>query len=800
MEKTISKQKPRFYNVCWLGSLMALFLCLAPIATQAGAWDGNQESSLRENLDLYGGELRSLSQGPDGILYAAIQAPNGLYASDDNGESWHAMDVDASVGMSYTVSEVLGEGHAVVAVDDVEGTAYGVAGLALFKTEDAGETWTLIDSGNYEQCPYIAYGHGTLIAISRNADVGVADGAVSEAESLAITAVEDGGDMVNHYEISDSVTGIANVAASPATDTFYLLAYHGESHALTYLYESTDAGQTWTDTGLSGDWSMIGVNPNDEDMIVLAGTEAAEMTTAGVAGDWEQMGDAGFNSEAHIVFTESGRIFIGDNYTDDYENWYRLSNSAESIESTIQGDIILFDRDYATTETIWTDCTRGICRSDDDGLNWEDKVTGMNGVTVYDIDQDATKEIVWLAAYGGFAKSENFASSLAAGETPDWTYPIAPDADEDGASSITNTETIWVDDADPNTVIAVADQVYRSEDGGESWVIISVPTTTKPKGIVEDEDNDLLYGLINYSSGDSKGGGVIMSNDQGESWTDLEMNDAPANDLAIDSNGNLVVGVGDEFEETAAKRGLYYYDGSSWSHLSEDSEHETYNEIVNAVLYLETRDVMVAATGATDSGAIYVSTDSEDWSEWSNTHAVTDNFWGSDLAPDPVDPDLFFASSARPEGAGQIYKCSLSDVCGLYYTGLVGENFNTLFFDGLLSGSNLGVFSYSSKSTVTLKKEKKGKNKYKLTARIKDTATNEKLNKRWVKFYRKVGKGKYKFHKKKKTKKDKTTLVVKKRKKVNYYQARFKPKKIKDVASYGNTRVKSSRIKIPKKK
>ncbi|MBI2411002.1 MAG: hypothetical protein HYV32_03895 [Candidatus Kerfeldbacteria bacterium] len=765
----------------------AAFVHVAQAASDV--FNNEQNGSLRQSLQLDGGYVESLAQGSDGMLYTAINAPNGLYASQDEGETWLPVQEGGDIGA----------GHNVVAADDAIATAFAVAGISLYKTTDGGETWEEVYNGDYDQSTLL-YTNGLLL-------VPVRDGSITVSDDMGVT-------LTNYTLSGISNDRIAALAVSESTGALYAIS--GQNN-LNRVYTSIDNGQTWMNTGISGDWDEIAVDPTDDQFIVLAGDDGAQYTTTGLVGPWTDMNDLDQMptpaARGYATILSSGRIYVGPQYTDDNgTTWRTMGSDITSLDSFLRGNMVLFDKDYATNDRIWAQCGRGPCVSNDNGVTWEDKVMNMTGVTIYDMSIDETKEVVWLAAQGGVAKSENFSSSIAAGGSPTWTFPIYPDAGPGEVSNISSTSAIWMDPTNADVVIAaVGTAVYRTDDGGTTWTAVDVDIKDEYRGIVteiiQDAPNNILYLSYRYqegTDGQTVGGGVYMSEDNGETWTDLGAPDVPVISLGVDADGKLLAGLGSELESDAAMRGLYLYDGSTWTFLSSDSSHLTYGQMVNDIVYIPAADRFVIVAGETNSGGVFTSNDSNDWADWEEIgNGLPTDFWGQAVTQDPTGAQAVYVSTARPAGTGYIYKCSAASSsedagCDLYYTGLIDEQFETLLFDGLLSGSTLGIFAYQSKANVTLAKKKLRKHQFRLTARVKDSVTEKSLNGRSVQFFAKAKNGQYKIFAKKKIKKGKAILTVTQNSKQQQFQLRFRPKTDADQETYGTTSLNSDAVTIPK--
>lgn len=148
--------------------------------------------------------------------------------------------------------------------------------------------------------------------------------------------------------------------------------------------------------------------------------------------------------------------------------------------------------------------------------------------------------------------------------------------------------------------------------------------------------------------------------------------------------------MGVEFDLEPTRRGLYLYDGTTWTHLSADPAHETYNQLIQDILFISTVERFVVAAGETDNGGLFTSNDTSGaWTDWETMGiGLPVDFWGQAVAQDPTGAQAVYVSTARPVSTDYIYKCSaatstMAAGCDLYYTGLVDETLGTLLFDGL---------------------------------------------------------------------------------------------------------------------
>jgi hypothetical protein len=410
--------------------------------------------------------------------------------------------------------------------------------------------------------------------------------------------------------------------------------------------------------------------------------------------------------------------------------------------------------------------------------------------------------VVWLAAQGGFVKSTNFYSSILAGNTPTWSEFILPDADSDGNSNIDGTHAVWVNPVDPTLVLTSAlQQMWRSTDGGASWIEVTIDLKSSYRstvvGIVQDPVNGTLYTAYHYLEGSpsaSIGGGVLASNDNGQTWTDLGMPNVPASSLTVDSMGRLLIGVGTESDIDISLRGVYIFDGATWVQRGEASTDELYGKQITDVYYESALDRVYVTYGPSNGavgGGVLVSKDSStSWSTWDTfSEELSGDIWPRSITAADGGQTIYIASM-RPAGTGYILKCDDSGKsCGTLYKGLIDESFNDIIFDDFVSAGT-GLFRYKSKAKLAVTKQEKLEYQYQITGILTDNTTGEKLNKKTMQLFKKIG-GKYKFIKHQKTKAGKVTFTVG----GGNYQLRWKPSKSDDIATYTSI-VKSQIIKL----
>lgn len=652
----------------------------------------SQVNSSRTSLNLEGGAVEDMTIAPNGTIYVCTNSPNGIFTTTNGGATWSGPSGNSDMGSPSNVET------------DPSSNAYISSGIKLFKSSNNGDTWTELTGGRGDYNQALLYTQNKLLAASRDSSVDISS---------------DGGATFTNVVVATGAQ-ISFLASSPTAGTFFALVREGSTMT---LYKSVDGGSSWSTTGKSGDYQVVGADPNDANHIVLAGREFSYTTNGGTS--WLTMAFTPHGaSVGHVTFrTSDSRLYVGASFTDDNgaTEWHNMQDEATSFQSILQGNA--FAIDPSNSNIMYIRSGRGMAKTTDNGSNWVDVVTGMSGVVVSDISQSTDKNTAWIAAHGGLAKTTNFTSS-----SPTWSFPIIPTTAIDFATSV------WVNPTNANIVLAGAGiQLWRSADGGDTWT----DTGQTIGGTVKDIEATPDTGTIYAAFGGNFNGGVVKSTDSGVSWVSTDAPSISFNALAIGSDGSVYAGAGKEFDSTAGTRGIFKYNGASWTQLSGDPSTYLINDIliVNSAIY--------AAGGETEKGGIFKSTDGgSTWTEL--TKGLPLDGWFKSLARESGSTSVLYASTGRPAGTSYIYKSmDGGNTWGLYYTGLKDEAFNCLLYDSLVGGSNTGVFNYKSKASLSL--SKRGRRGYArigkrivIKTTLIDKATKKPLGGRQIRLYQKV--------------------------------------------------------------
>lgn len=701
-----------------LSSLAMSGLVLASISAPVRA-DNNlvddQTTSVATNLGLFGGAAEDIGTDPNSdAVYFASMSPSGIFSSTDLGDNWTGLPSDTNYGIGKAVE-----------VDPDSGVAFAMIGSSLLRSEDQGAHWE-DKTDNVVEAAFkddMVFGQGRLLVALNTGGVAV---------------TEDSAETFDEFLIDQDME-ITSLASASSGDVYYAVTSDGESEK---LYQSTDGGESWTDMDVSahgvataGRFNEITVDPDTDAHLVIISIvgEFPPYQSFDTGDTWTTLTDEDGDelSGTHATFDGTGRLYVGSQYTDNPAAspmvWEQLATGTPN--SSIYADT--FDTDEEDFNILYTNSSYGVARSEDRGLSWEDMVSGVTAVKVFDVSQANDKDIVWIGANGGLAKTENFTDN-----SPTWEYPILP------TGGISNIRAVWVKPDDANTVVMGGSTVfYYTTDGGETWnQSVADGFSGGVQDIIQSRlDDNTLYAIFyddDLSADDT--GGVFMSEDAGQTWTDLELPDnLPAISLAVAADDTLYVGIGGDADTT----GIYQYAGGAWSLLSGSPQTPQ----ITSLLADPSDANLLYATTENDStgGAFYTSIDAG--VTWNRQDTGIEDINHLDtLTLQNSTSNIYLSGQDGPSLNGVVYKSSdRGSSWSLFYTGLKQESFYTMLFDGLLLGNDRGLYGIHSKAKLKFSVSDstlQAGDSVMLSLRLKDASTSKPLKHKKLKVFKKVGK------------------------------------------------------------
>ncbi|MCB0325922.1 MAG: hypothetical protein KDD69_20235, partial [Bdellovibrionales bacterium] len=293
-----------------LAAFALMISALVADAFAQSAFEGTQGAVERSALPIYGGQAEGFVVASNGNLYAGLGSPSGIFCSTDGGTSWSGPPVGSDFGSIAAVAE-----------GETPNTVYMIAGIDAYKSTDACASWSQLEAsdGNNDFSRAIAYGHDRLLIGRRD---GLID--VSSNNGTSFTATT----------LSGAITEVLDIAVSPSDDVFFAL---GSNNATALLFKSIDAGATWADTGVSGNYRLVGVNPENPGVVVLAGMDLVAISTDGgtTFNDVTPMG----HRRNEITFVDipnaADRIYVGSNWTSDNGTTWTDINDGATTDSEL---------------------------------------------------------------------------------------------------------------------------------------------------------------------------------------------------------------------------------------------------------------------------------------------------------------------------------------------------------------------------------------------------------------------------------------------------------------------------------
>jgi len=465
---------------------------------------------------------------------------NGLFVSDDGGESWTASNgsgrpsaieeitVDSSTGQlyagtatgsftstddgeSWSALRCFGKPCGYVAVDPRHaGTLVANSSQGLLRSRDAGSTWEKLRLPRGVRFSQLAFHGSRLLGVS----LSYVDGKVVERVYLG----EDQGDRWTLAQ-GQPFGPFLSVLVS-AGDTVFL-GSSGWSTAGGVL-RSRDGGNHWelARTGLSPRWiGSIAVQPLRPELL-FAKSENHLLVSANGGSSWRVSlpfpGTFSFGGGDMLVDAGvPGRVFaalLGSLYRsdDDGAHWTRVPRVTD------RGSATAVEADRRTAGGAWVGTTVGLYNSRDGRRAWKSvRLSGHEQVAVLDVAAFASDPLlVWAAGHAyGSPDAPRVYRSVDGGQS--WQRR------DDGLPGSSVTQ-LALHPARRDTLFAAAGGgIFRSRDGGATWQRLQAPFAVAPDPelarwelVIAPAAPDTVYAYLDRPGHE----GVYRSRDQGESW------------------------------------------------------------------------------------------------------------------------------------------------------------------------------------------------------------------------------------------------------------------------------------------
>lgn len=427
------------------------------LAIDAGVYKSLNEAAGWELLPLPTGAFASVVVNPENpdTVYAGSYL-EGLYKSEDGGQSWVRLDSPANGFFDEDVMSI-----ALDPFDPFRVHA-GVRGAGVFRSNDGGDTWTLATNG------LAAFLASSLVVDPETSSTLYTGGGVDGFGGGGVWKSIDGGESweprpqgltslliqdlevnpqdpailyagtINSGGVQKSVNGgeswapvnngisdlhVEAVALDPLTpETVY-------AGAVSHLFKTTDGGQSWSaaDTGLDAEFMVdIAINPVAPENLFVATHDGLFMSANGAA-SWSRLD--GFEDsfmEAVALDPRTPCTLYADylaglgTSTDCGSSWDVGPPGGTLI--MVEVDPVHPDNLYATARF------DGLYRSTDGGKSWEPFNEGLANVAVQAIAFDPQDpELLYAATLGGVYERRLdgiFADGFESGDSSAWSTVV----------------------------------------------------------------------------------------------------------------------------------------------------------------------------------------------------------------------------------------------------------------------------------------------------------------------------------------------------------------------------------------
>jgi|GEM_PF-3335645 len=729
------------------------FLLLVTLRAPFQAWPqssftGSNGNVNRTSLDLYGGHAEDLEIASNGNLYIALNSPNGIFCSTDGGVNWSGPPAKSDFG-----------NVAAVEVGETDNTIYIIGGIKLYKSANAGSTYSELTitgmPSNFGQA--MAFAFNTLLVayrdgtVSRSIDYGttitnvtvhssvatINDLAASPTTGTFYALATDTLNSVTIYRSTDWGATWTDVGTSFSGDSCTNLAVNPSdaneilATGLDTVMITTNGSTTWTDVSSNHDGSIkqditfdgsrifVGAKYSDDDGLT-----------------WANYNDGILSSDTQLLSFFTPHPLISTSLYMTSMRGFARSTDGGSIwldaVSGVFGVVVNDIRQAADKDIVYLAVTAGIAKSTNftyaSGPTWNYPMPVTSGgdsphaVFIVDpFNSNAALQTVLAAAAGGILRSTD------GGTTWNQTT-ISP--------GLNNRDAV-VDFAGLSfggivAVFANGDSysggMLVSTDDGVNWSHNSPVELPPGNDVATVAVYSALTGTVTMTNGSTAvtgsgtaflteltAGDVILLDDDSTSvpipWAVVAIvtndtalileegyNGAGGSDAAsVVSGDTAVIGTGHENNATSTLRGIFTYDGSTWTDVSGTVDDKPINDV--AVACSSSGNAVFAASGEGSQGSVYLSTDAgATWTDL-GSYGLPSDGWFHSLAIDPDDTDIVFVATGRPAGSAVLWQTTDGGSSwNSYYTALTDEAPNVMLVDALTVGFDTGVFEFTTRN------------------------------------------------------------------------------------------------------
>lgn len=527
------------------------------------------------------------------VMYLATGDPEtdnasiGILKSTDAGVTWLPTGLTYSVAQQKTIDRLI--------MNPLNSNIlFAATSSGIYRTNDAGNTWSLVKAGVFRDIEYRPNDTATVYAVTNNAFFKTTTGGNTSASWTTSPLL---GSSFNRLCVS----------VTPANPNYvYVLASKASDNGFGGLYRSTNSGVSFTQMSNSPnifDWSndgsdaggqgwydlACGVSPTNEDEIVCGGVNTWRSLDGGATWNifthWYGWGAPFIHADVHAIEYQTGsKIFMGNDggvyvSNNSGSTWsslnaemniaqsYRIGQSATTSNYIISGhqdngtNLLngstweeIYGGDGADCFVDWSNNNNLVAsyvqgdyqRSSNGGASWTSISSGLAGIGAWvaPIIQSPQVSTTYYCGYQQVYKSLNRGTS--------WTQ----------MGTIPGSGTILFLAAAPSNSLvlyaATSSSLYKTINGGSTWTNV---TNGLPVSVAQITriavDNANANNVFVTFSGYSANNKIFSSFNGGVSWNNISagLPNLPVNCVVHHKNTNGGIYVGTDV-------GVYYKDGA----------------------------------------------------------------------------------------------------------------------------------------------------------------------------------------------------------------------------------------------
>jgi photosystem II stability/assembly factor-like uncharacterized protein len=422
-------------------------------APKGGIWKtidgGNSWKSIGDNLPVLNCGKVIIDKNNPGTLYASLgERPGwweysmGIYKTTNDGATWQA------TGQAYNFSDQVAIFDIAMATNN-SNILFSGQSNGLFKSTDAGTTWTLIASGEYKQIEFMPNSDSTFYTVKYSSTVA--------SQIMKSTNLGSSLTQASNFSI---VSNKIHIAVTKADPNFLVATFNNGT--IFKCYTSSNAGSTFTFKSDITANDYVGISNTNKNKIYYGAVVVYASTDGGSSfnqiTNWYNSGTyTAVHADLHYIapnpltnkmfFCNDGGLY---KFNESNSKWKDLSNGLV-ITQFYKIAVAQIDTSFIIGGTQDNGGRQRLSNG-----NWTE--TNGGDAMCQGIDKDNDQTIYTTYTYGQLYRSYDRWAA-------DQYFDITPDPNENGD---------WIAPfelapSNNNTIVAGYNNIFASTDQGNSW-------------------------------------------------------------------------------------------------------------------------------------------------------------------------------------------------------------------------------------------------------------------------------------------------------------------------------------------